>query len=562
MLAYSYDPMLWPTLGSAAFMGALALYVWPRRSDTKGALQLALAGVVLLLWCLGAAAEVAANDAAAQGFWFRFRDAVLLPGVAVILWFALEYAGLERWLARPVVVALVVVTAVPFALDFIDGGRLVWQRIWLDQAIRGDRTTLGIVLADVTIAIFLLTTAVFLYLFVRSPAHRLPVAIILVGQVVARIVYPLMAFSAASVSNIVTGVIGFDFVALTYGVALLGFRLLDLLPVARETILARMPDAMLVLDARGRVVDLNEAAMRLLGRERRAAIDQPAAGLLADAPALAGAVAAADGAAEVAFDADDGPRTLEVSGTPLADWQGRPVGRLVLLHDITALRRVEAQLMERERALAVVGERERLARELHDGLAQELWLAKLKATRLAAQPGLNAEARELSDEVVAAVDAGIAEAREAVATMRAPSVAAGSLRELLARTLEDFEDRFGLAVECDCAPELPALPARAEVEALRIVGEALTNVRRHADATVVRVRGGVDDGHLVLEVRDNGRGFEPGSVGPGTYGLAGMRERAAQIGAELEIDSAVRQGTRVRLRVPVAAAAAVVAGAA
>ncbi len=86
------------------------------------------------------------------------------------------------------------------------------------------------------------------------------------------------------------------------------------------------------------------------------------------------------------------------------------------------------------------------------------------------------------------------------------------------------------------------------------MGEALTNVRRHADATMVRVRGSVDDGHLVLEVRDNGRGFDPGSVGVTAYGLAGMRERAAGIGAELEIESAPSKGTRVRLVVPLGAA--------
>jgi signal transduction histidine kinase len=93
------------------------------------------------------------------------------------------------------------------------------------------------------------------------------------------------------------------------------------------------------------------------------------------------------------------------------------------------------------------------------------------------------------------------------------------------------------------------------------VQEALTNVRRHADATVVRVRARMDDGRLVMEVRDNGRGFDPGSVGDTAYGLAGMRERAAIIGGEIEIESAPGKGTCVRLGVPIAGGAAVAAGA-
>jgi signal transduction histidine kinase len=221
-----------------------------------------------------------------------------------------------------------------------------------------------------------------------------------------------------------------------------------------------------------------------------------------------------------------------------------------MLHETTALRRVEAQLIERERALAAAQERERVARELHDGLAQDLWLAKLKTARLAALPGLRPEARALSSEVGAAVDAGLVEARQAVAAMRISSDRNGTLQELLARSLDDFEDQFGLRVAFECDSALPVLSPHAEAEALRIVQEALTNVRRHADATVVRVDACAQDGRVVLSVADNGRGFDTAGVGNGAYGLASMRERASLIGGELEIESAPRKGTRVRLCVP------------
>ena len=552
--AYHYDPLLWPTLGSAAFIGAIALYLWRRRATTRGALPLALVAVLLALWCLGGAAEVAATDLATQRAWFLLRDALTIPSVVLAFWFALEYAGLARALTRPVVAVLAGVTIAHVGLDLVDGGALTWSSVWWNGAeVQGSRTTLGLAFAGFALAMFVLSTAVFLLLLVRSPAHRTPVALILVGQLAIRVLYPLGVFNIAYVPNIVSGVVGFDAVAVMYAVALFRFRLFDLVPVARETIVARIPDGLLVLDAVGRIADVNEAALRLLGRDRRRLLGQPAAMALAAFPDLARSVVDPDTSGEAAYESEGGTRTCQVSSTPLADWQGKPMGRLVLLHDITALRRIEAQLLVQERALAAAAERERLARELHDGLAQDLWLAKLKVTRLAAQPDLGSEARALTDEVTAAVDAGMAEARQAVATMRAPDATNGSLRELLSRTLGDFEDRFGLSVDFDCGPDLPALSSRAEAETLRIVGEALTNVRRHADATVVRVRGGVDDDRLVLEVRDNGRGFDPGSVGDGRFGLAGMRERATQIGAELEIESAPRKGTRVRLVVPVGA---------
>lgn len=555
MTGYEFTPSIWPIVASAGFLLLVAGLLW-RRREVPGALPLAIQGLLVAGLCVVIGAEAAANTVETRQVWLLARSALILPGGVVIVWFALEYASLERWLTRPVVALFVGAVVLHFLLYLPDGGTLVWSRMWWAGEERGTLAPLGAAFTAAAFVAFVFATAILLVLFIRSPAHRAPVALILAGQVAVRLVYPVATLKLVEVSN-VAAVLVLDFAALMYAVALLRLRLFDLVPVARETILARMPDGLLVLDDDGRIADANEAALRLLGCDRQALLHQAVAAALPTAPDLARCIAATgQSSGEASYVTESGTRTIEFSNTPLADWQGRSIGRLVLLHDITALRRVEAQLLERERALAGAAERERLARELHDGLAQDLWLAKLKATRLAAQDDLGAEARALTDEVTAAVDAGISEARQAVATMRAPSETNGCLRELLSRALDDFEDRFGLPVEFDCDPDVPALPARSEAETLRIVQEALTNVRRHADATVVRVRGALDNGSLVLEVRDNGCGFDPGSAGRSAYGLHGMRERAAQIGAEIEIESAPRKGTRVRLRVPVQAAVA------
>jgi signal transduction histidine kinase len=205
-------------------------------------------------------------------------------------------------------------------------------------------------------------------------------------------------------------------------------------------------------------------------------------------------------------------------------------------------------------------ERARLSRELHDGLAQDLWLAKLTTGRLAGLADLGAEARALSGELGQTIDAGIAEAQQAIAALREPTEAnASSFSELMSRCVYEFGDRFGLRVEFACEQDLPQLTARAQAEALRIAQEAINNVRRHADATVVRVRAGVESGRLVVVVGDNGRGFNPNTVGRTAFGLASMRERAALIGGELRIDSRPLDGTRVSLFVPLALAAVPIA---
>src|SRR5699024_6851582 len=149
-------------------------------------------------------------------------------------------------------------------------------------------------------------------------------------------------------------------------------------------------------------------------------------------------------------------------------------------------------------------------------------------------------------EVLTALDSALAEARQAVMAMRVDP-ASGTLAEVLHSFVDDFADRFGVRAEFRSDGPLERLPPRTEAEVLRIVQEALNNVRRHADATLVRVSAERANGHLRLTVSDNGKGFDPSTVGDHSYGLRGMRERAELAGATLDIDSRPDDGTRIVL---------------
>ena len=210
------------------------------------------------------------------------------------------------------------------------------------------------------------------------------------------------------------------------------------------------------------------------------------------------------------------------------------------------------ELRDVEVERAALEERARLSRELHDGLAQDLWLAKLKVGRLSALPDLGAEATLLSDELQGAIDDGLAEARQAVMALRLGTGGSHApLCEMMHRFADDFADRVGVRTDFECDHSAPRLSHRTEAEVLRIAQEALNNVRRHADATLVRVKFETRDGVVWLAVGDNGKGFDPASVARGGYGLAGMRERAALIGGHLTIDSRPLDGTRITVEVPV-----------
>jgi signal transduction histidine kinase len=215
------------------------------------------------------------------------------------------------------------------------------------------------------------------------------------------------------------------------------------------------------------------------------------------------------------------------------------------LHDANA---ELVRLRDAAATQATADERARLAREIHDGMSQELWLAKLKQGRLLQTPDLGPEATALATEVSGAIEAALAEARQAILALRPTE--GGTFTQVLERYVDDFSDRFGVRAECQCDPVVERLGPRAQAELLRIVQEALANSRKHADATRVRVDAEPMPHGVRLTIADNGRGFVPDTKQTTGYGLRSMRERAGLIGASLTIDSQPRDGTRVVVDVP------------
>jgi signal transduction histidine kinase len=222
--------------------------------------------------------------------------------------------------------------------------------------------------------------------------------------------------------------------------------------------------------------------------------------------------------------------------------------------DVRALRAANTRLRLLAAAEAdrtAIAERARLARELHDGLAQDLWTAKLEFDRLTkdldtTDPGLDRQVRRVGD----ALDSSLHEARDAVHTLRSGFDAGLSFADELPRRLDAFIERTDYVVDLDLDPHATAaLPGVAAADLLRIVDEALHNAQKHADATRIRVRVAAEPGGLVVSVTDNGQGFDVAEITSG-HGIDGMRERASLLGGTLEIDSAEGDGTTVAVHVP------------
>ncbi len=225
-----------------------------------------------------------------------------------------------------------------------------------------------------------------------------------------------------------------------------------------------------------------------------------------------------------------------------------------LRSDQRELRKANAELEELRDAeveRAAVEERARLARELHDGLAQDLWLAKLKTGELMAMEGLPVEARRAAEGAVAAIDVGLSDAREAVAALRSSAHSESGFCSLVRRAVEDHRCRFGLRIEFTFEGDhTTSIDPRSQAEILRITQEALSNAAKHAAATLVGVRLALSEGQISLRIADNGHGFDVASHRGAVFGIASMEERAALIGGRLTIESSPETGTLVDLVAP------------
>lgn len=224
-------------------------------------------------------------------------------------------------------------------------------------------------------------------------------------------------------------------------------------------------------------------------------------------------------------------------------------GLLESLSSLLALSIDNARWFGRLRTLGAEAERARIARELHDRVAQSLAYVAFELERIQAVPG--EKVPEIADLRVVVRDI-VRELRETIYQLRSNVSEVEDIVMVADGYLRRFAERTGIATEWIPLAS-SALPYRIEQELWRIGQEALVNVERHAEASSVVVRWEVHDGVARLEVSDNGSGFEPAAVAGEHYGLVGMRERADAIGAQLAIESRPGRGTKVAVELALSA---------
>lgn len=320
---------------------------------------------------------------------------------------------------------------------------------------------------------------------------------------------------------------------------------------AREHHLASLTaasaDAILSLDGAGRITSWNRGAQRLFGYTGEQVSGRPLSDLLPEAGRLADQLRR-DGVVQnfetTAVTSDGRQLTVDLTQTLLADdVADTPVSSLIM-RDVTA---------RRERAAIVEEERSRMARDLHDGVAQTLYFLALKADMAARQIGqepdqVTADLKEIGRQIRHV----IRDLRRTIFALRPLDWSKEGFLPALRRFVKDFAEQVGWQVSFDAGADQPAIPSRLEPTVFRLVQESLNNVAKHAGAgrVWIEMRQAGAPAQLILTVGDDGQGFDPGASNSNGLGLSQMQQRVKGVGGTFNLESQPGQGTIITVQLP------------
>lgn len=541
----------WMYVFVAFILNTLAMYVWQYRRS-PGAVGLSCHLMNRAVWLLCIMFIGTADNYATGFFWIKVLQVPANLGALLCLVFILQISGQGAWLTWRRMALLLVVPVVVWLLVFTNEYHgWYWVSHWPDgnayRGVRGPACWLAI-------AYSLLLSAAVLYIGCRwiyrcNGLRRWQAATILlapVANLIGNIIWLSNQhqglFPPVLIGSLVTAAIW------TYGFFYL--RALNVLPLAQAAAIEIMGNCLAVVDKDGWVVDLNAAAAATLGITPVEAVGKHGKEIFAYWPALSEVFQAEEvQSAELVLEKISGRQYYELHVITLPDRRGRLQGKAFVWKDISAQKQAQQQLMEQEKALSILAERQRIGREIHDGRGQlggylqmELqtiaaWLDKRQPEKAKAQiERLRAIAKEFNTDV-----------RETIAGLKIGAAGEQDFFVMLQEYLAKYQQNYGIAASLVAdQPQLP-LNMNAKLQLLRIIQEAMSNVRKHAKARQVTVHIDTAGSELCVRVTDDGTGFEPAAVSAGKnhYGLVIMQERAKEAGGQLRIESQPGAGTSV-----------------
>lgn len=554
---FQYNPDMWIYLVSAVILLIAVAYTSYRRVADR---LWIITQLMVIYWCLGYVLLVSATDLNIASFWYLTAND-FIGWKTPVVWFirALMVSGRKDRVSRFSVMLLLVLPVITDILNLTNSWHgMVYRRMWIDTS--SDYPTLlfnggpwyWVITAY---CCFLLLAVIFVHL--KAVMKR-------------ELLYPIQGMTVAAATAAVLVLIclniiaqdlifgGYDLTPVMIGAAAVitgltfRFRTQEALPVPRNAVMENMTSAVLILDNNDRIMDLNPAAEVFFGLKVAKTAGHSMEEALRDWPELS--AANRDKSITHCEFSRDG-RHYAAYFSDLNDGQ-KATGYIVIIQDITAKKEVEEQFIQQQRALLVLQERERLARELHDSLGQVLGYTniQIQVIKDMLEKGQLTEIESNLVRLSQVVTEANTEVREFIYEVKTTLLFKEGFFSALQQYLDHYELNFQIRVKMQNPDNIVEddLDLSVGVQLFRIIQEALTNVRKHARAGKVTIVFHKKDTIILISIVDDGIGFNPKEFSSvqSSFGLEVMRERAGQIGGDILIDTAPGKGTVVTITIP------------
>ena len=538
-------------------------YLLFKSRKAKGAPYFLMMLFLVFLWTGGTLLETVSASLSVKLFWVQVQYITFCYLPVVLLALSLSVTGHSRWISRQRLAGISLLPTLFMGLVWtnpLHGLVRSNEYLVMENAFPVIHKTYGPVFyLLVAYAYALMIAALLIFMEAglrRKGITRKQLGFVLAGVgvlVISNILYSF-GWSPVKSYDITPALIGPC--GLIISVGIFYHRLFELMPIARNKVVETMGAAMVVLDTDHRIVDINPAAQSMFGLPVTVKNQRVETAFCGQQPLMTAALENETGSREFTIDAGDETRCYEAYFSMLHEDGQLPIGKLMVIHDVTEKRKNAEAHLEQQRRLAVAEEKARMARDLHDNLGQILGFINMQAQ------GIQRELTQLGVEKVHGRLQQLAdttrmahgEIRAYIRSVRAPEQHPPPIVTAIEQEVMRLQQATAIHchLETSSAHTFQQLPAHAQIQLLNMVREGLNNIRKHAAASNVRVRLEAleEDGRLIIAIEDDGIGFEPAAVKSRavrkeSFGLTILEERAREMGAEVIIDSAPHQGTTV-----------------
>ncbi|NDJ54171.1 MAG: PAS domain-containing protein [Chloroflexi bacterium] len=583
-----FTPYALVTFGAGIIALFLAYVIWRKRPGV-GVAAFSILALAIALWSLANAARLTVVPFSTK----VILNALMFVGIVTVpsawLVFILQYTGRDQWVTRRNVGYLFIMPVLTIIAIISNPLHGLWGEPLL--MTEGGLNTLSYTLGPafwvhaVYSYILLLIAAIFLIeTLIRSrDLYRGQALLLLIGTFTPWFANAIFIFQLSPLPPYVDlTALAFTVSTLAYGWSMYRYRLIDIVPVAKDIVIDTLTDAVIVLDRNARIVEANPATLKLIGRPAGEVLGQPVTEIISGESELIERYRASDHARdEITLDLQGESFTFDLIITPLRNRQGELTGRVLLLHDITALKKANADLVV---ARQVAEDANRVKSEFLATMSHELrtplnaiigfteiMLAGMGGAELSDKTRhmterVHANSRDLLQMINDVLDLAKIEARR-VEIVNKPFSPAELLHNIHSE-LAGIAQKQQLTFVLDLADDLPNELVGDQFQVRRVVTNLVSNALKFTEDGQVSLTSSKDDLTWIITVRDTGIGIPPHALeyifdpfrqvdgsskrafGGTGLGLAITKELVAAMGGSIEVTSTLQEGSTFVVKLP------------